>query len=109
MTPGVPATIEGIRQRAYEIFMARGGTPNELDDWPRAQQGLKQERAAGETVTTQGGRIWSCLGIVGAALLVMLFNGCASVATSAASDPSQYNSDTGHPAVEAPHWGWLFR
>ena len=45
MTPGVPPTIEEIRHRAHEIFMARCGAPgNELDDWLRAEQELKQER-----------------------------------------------------------------
>jgi len=51
--PGAPATIEEIRQRAHQIFMARGGTPgNELDDWLRAEQELKQERAGTNTDTT---------------------------------------------------------
>ena len=46
LTPSIPPTIEEIRQRAHEIFMARGGTPgNELDDWLRAERELKQERA----------------------------------------------------------------
>jgi CheY-like chemotaxis protein len=45
-TPGALPTIEEIRQRAYEIFISRGGTPgNELDDWLRAEHELKQERA----------------------------------------------------------------
>jgi CheY-like chemotaxis protein len=53
MTPGVPPTIEEIRPRAHEIFMARGGTPgNELDDWLRAEQELKRERAGTNTDTT---------------------------------------------------------
>ncbi len=46
IAPDVPLTIEEIRHRAHEIFMARGGTPgNELDDWFRAEQELKQQRA----------------------------------------------------------------
>jgi hypothetical protein len=37
---------EQIRERAHQIFLARGGTPgNELDDWLRAEQELKCERA----------------------------------------------------------------
>jgi len=53
MTPGVPPTIEEIRQRAHEIFTARGATlGNELDDWLRAEQELKQERAGTNTNTT---------------------------------------------------------
>ena len=50
MTLGVSPTIEEIRQRAHEIFMARGGTSgNELDDWLRAEQKLKQERAGAKS------------------------------------------------------------
>ena len=53
MTPDVPPTIEEIRHLAHEIFMAHGGTPgNELDDWLRAEQELKQERAGTNTNTT---------------------------------------------------------
>jgi hypothetical protein len=53
-TPGAPPTIEEIRQRAHQIFMARGGTPGtELDDWLRAEQELKHERAGAKTDTTQ--------------------------------------------------------
>ena len=49
-TPGAPLTIEEIRQRAHQIFMARGGTSGtELDDWLRAEQELKQEHAAANT------------------------------------------------------------
>ena len=53
-TPVAPPTIEEIRQRAHQIFMARGGTPGtELDDWLRAEQERKQERAEAKTDTTQ--------------------------------------------------------
>ena len=46
--------VEQIRQRAQEIFLARGGTPGkELDDWLRAEQELKQERAGANLDTTQ--------------------------------------------------------
>jgi hypothetical protein len=39
-----------IRQRAQELFKARGGTPgHELDDWLRAEQQLKEERATTDT------------------------------------------------------------
>jgi hypothetical protein len=48
-----------------------------------------------------------CLGILGAVLLVMLLNGCASVAPSVASDPWQYNPNTGYPAVGGPTWGQI--
>jgi hypothetical protein len=37
---------EQIRERAHQIFLARGGTPgNELDDWLLAERELKRERA----------------------------------------------------------------
>jgi hypothetical protein len=37
---------EQIRERAHQIFLARGGGPgNELDDWLRAEQEIKRERA----------------------------------------------------------------
>jgi hypothetical protein len=41
----VPPTEEEVRRRAYEIFIGRGGQDGqELDDWVRAEQELKQER-----------------------------------------------------------------
>ncbi len=44
-TRGVAPTLEEIRQRAYEIFLARGGAPGyELDDWLLAEQELERER-----------------------------------------------------------------
>jgi len=44
-TRGVAPTVEEIQQRAQEIFIARGGAPdNELDDWLRAEQQLKRQR-----------------------------------------------------------------
>jgi hypothetical protein len=53
-TGGIPSSLEEIRQRAHSIFMARGWTPgNELDDWLRAEQELKQERAGPNTGTTR--------------------------------------------------------
>ena len=43
---GITPTLEEIRQRAEEIFTARGGAPGrELDDWLQAEQELKQESA----------------------------------------------------------------
>ncbi len=52
-TSDVLPTVEEIRQRAQEIFLARGGTPGkELDDWLRAEQELKQERASASSVGT---------------------------------------------------------
>jgi len=41
---GAAPMLEEIRQRAQEIFMARGGAPGrELDDWLQAEQELKQQ------------------------------------------------------------------
>ena len=52
--PGVPPTPEQIRQRAHEIFLTRGGAPGqELDDWLRAEQELKQGRAGANLGTIQ--------------------------------------------------------
>jgi hypothetical protein len=43
---GIAPTVEEIRQRAQEIFMARGGAPGmELDDWLLAERELKHARA----------------------------------------------------------------
>ncbi|MGH7970153.1 MAG: DUF2934 domain-containing protein [Limisphaerales bacterium] len=43
----VAPTVEKIRQRVYEIFLARGGMHgNELEDWARAELELKQRDAA---------------------------------------------------------------
>lgn len=37
-------TEDEIRQRAYEIFQARGGEPGHgVDDWLQAERELKQE------------------------------------------------------------------
>ena len=53
-TQMTPPTLEEIRQHAHEIFMARGGTPgNALEDWLRAEQQLKQERAGNNTDATR--------------------------------------------------------
>ena len=47
-------TLDEIRQRALAISLARGGPPGvELDDWLRAEQELKRERAAAEADSTQ--------------------------------------------------------
>lgn len=46
-TRSLQPTLEEIQQRAHEIFRARGGTPGkELEDWLRAEQQLRRERAA---------------------------------------------------------------
>jgi len=48
-TPTLPPAPGEIRQRAYDIFLARGGGPGkELDDWLLAEQQLSQERAKPE-------------------------------------------------------------
>ena len=52
MAQGVVPTPDEIRQRAQKLFKARGGTPGrELDDWLRAEQQLKEERATIDTST----------------------------------------------------------
>jgi hypothetical protein len=41
-TPKLPPTREQIRQRAHEIFVARGGEPGrELEDWLQAERELQ--------------------------------------------------------------------
>jgi hypothetical protein len=41
-TPKLPPTLEQIRQRANEIYLARGGMAGrELDDWLQAEQELQ--------------------------------------------------------------------
>ena len=41
-----PPTEDDIRKRAYEIYCARGGEPNdEVDDWLKAEAELKEGRA----------------------------------------------------------------
>src|SRR6266516_3225643 len=44
---------------------------------------------------------------LGAAMALVLLNGCASVPVQADSDPWQYNPNTGSPAVEG-EWPWVF-
>lgn len=42
-----PPADDQIRQRAYEIFQARGGEPGHgLDDWLHAERELKEELKA---------------------------------------------------------------
>jgi hypothetical protein len=41
---GAPVSEDRIRQRAFEIHQAHGGTPGrELDDWLQAERELKQK------------------------------------------------------------------
>ena len=43
-TPKLPPSEEQIRQRAHEIFAARGGADGmALDDWLQAEQELKEK------------------------------------------------------------------
>ena len=44
---------------------------------------------------------------LGAAMALVLLNGCASVPVQADSDPWQYNPNTGSPAVGG-EWPWVF-
>jgi len=55
-------------------------------------------------LSTQGRRLRRCLGMLGAVFLVILLNGCASMATSENADSSQYNPNTGYPAVGSRPW-----
>jgi len=42
VTPRRAVTDEEIRQRAYEIYLNRGGAPgSELDDWLQAERELR--------------------------------------------------------------------
>jgi len=42
VTPRRAVTDEEIRQRAYEIYLSRGGAPgSELDDWLQAERELR--------------------------------------------------------------------
>ena len=44
--PAAPPTPEAIRQRAYQLFLARGGSGgSEFEDWLKAENELKQEYA----------------------------------------------------------------
>ena len=46
-SPAFGPTTEEIAQRAYEIFVARGGAPGrDLDDWLQAESELLGEYAA---------------------------------------------------------------
>ena len=41
-TPRLPLTLEQIRQRTHEIYLARGGAAGrELDDWLQAERELQ--------------------------------------------------------------------
>ena len=49
--PALAPTTEEIAQRAYEIFVARGGEPgHDLDDWFQAESELLRERAARQPI-----------------------------------------------------------
>jgi len=44
-------TAEEIAQRAFEIFLARGGEPgHDLDDWLQAESELLREHAARRSI-----------------------------------------------------------
>ncbi len=49
--PAFAPTTEEIAQRAYEIFLARGGEPgHDLDDWLQAESELLREHAARRSI-----------------------------------------------------------
>jgi DUF2934 family protein len=51
--PVLAPTPEEIAQRAYEIFLARGGEPgHDLDDWLQAESELLREHAARGAILT---------------------------------------------------------
>jgi len=45
---------------------------------------------------------------LGAAMALVLLNGCSSVPVQGDSDPWQYNPNTGYPAVGAGHPWWHY-
>jgi hypothetical protein len=46
-SPGVEPSLERIRERAYEIFVARGGEPgHDSEDWIQAERELQAEALA---------------------------------------------------------------
>jgi hypothetical protein len=48
--PALAPTNEEIAERAYEIFLARGGEPgHELDDWLQAELELLREQSLRQT------------------------------------------------------------
>ena len=55
-----PATGDQIRQRAYEIFLARGATQGQdVEDWLRAERELQAQnnrhQASARSTTASGG------------------------------------------------------
>lgn len=49
--PALAPTTEEIAERAYEIFLARGGEPDhDLDDWLQAESELLREHAARRSI-----------------------------------------------------------
>ncbi len=46
---------------------------------------------------------YSTLVVIGAILALALLSGCASMSLGGASDPEQYNPNTGYPAVGSGH------
>jgi len=51
-------------------------------------------------------KIQCSLAMFAAALLVLVLNGCASLAASRDPDPWQFNANTGYPAVGGPLPTW---
>ena len=59
-------------------------------------------------IRTKGPRkIQAALVALLAVMALVLLSGCASVPVQGNSDPSQYNAETGYPAVGAA-WPWVF-
>ena len=53
-------------------------------------------------------RILSAFAILGSICLILLLNGCSSLADSQGPDPTRYNAETGYPAIGGPTWGDRF-
>jgi len=58
-----------------------------------------------KTSSNHATRVGGLFTVLGAALLVMLLNGCASVHSARDPDPCTYNPITGYPAVGGSSWG----
>jgi len=57
-------------------------------------------------LATRRRRLRHWLGALGAVLVVILLNGCASIGAYGDAGPWQYNPNTGYPAVGGPFsWG----
>ena len=80
---------------------------NSMNDCGRLKESeLNRERA--QLLRSNGSRTLQA-GLVAllAIMALVLLSGCASVPVQGNSDPSQYNAETGYPAVGGA-WPWVF-